>query len=907
MTIRNLDYLLKPKSVAIVGASDRPGSVGKVLTDNILTGGFAGDIWPVNPKVGLAGDVQIAGHRAYGNIADLPSPPDLGVIAIPPQYVARAVTDLAARGARAAVIITAGLDADQRQKTLSAGQPVTMRLQGPNCLGLMLPQIGLNASFSHIAPAKGDIAFLSQSGAIILAVADWAAGRGIGFSKILSLGDMADVDFGDMLDYLAADSQTRAILMYMENIKHATKFMSAARRAACVKPVVAIKAGRHEAAARAAFSHTGSMAGADNAYSAAFRRAGVVRVETLHDLFDAAEILTRVPALKGDRLTILTNGGGAGILATDRLMDLGGNLADLSSETCAKLDRVLPANWSKANPVDIIGDAGPDRYAAALEALMADAETECVLAINCPTALASSADIAERMVTTYETAHDAGSKAPLLTNWLGDVTSKDARTQFSAANIPTFQTPADAVNAHGILVSHRKAHLELSRTPPSHINLSVAQLDQAREILSAAMARGEDTLSEIDAKHLLACYDIPTAKTEYAQSAEEARRLSETIFKTGQTCVVKIAAEGISHKSDVGGVRLNLMSAESVEIAAADLLAMGRQLTADFSKVGVVVQPMILRPQAIEVIAGMSVDDTFGPLMMFGAGGTAVEVLRDVTTALPPLDLLLAREMITRTRVASLLAGYRDQPAADIEALAATLVKLSYLTANHSEIRELDINPLLIDADGVIALDARVKLADEDLDPRRSMAIRPYPIEWETEIENQALGKVVVRPIRPTDYGVLAAFYNSLSEDDLRLRFFTSSKAFSGQELARITQIDYAREMTFLAFAADTSRGHALGDVLGSVRLLADPDYEKAEYAVLIRSDLKGHGLGWALMQHLIAYAKHEHIVELFGTVLYENKTMLKMCEELGFVSHMSAQDPQLVDVRLDLRRGRSA
>ncbi len=903
MTIRNLDYLLAPKSVAIIGASAREGSVGKVLTDNILEGGFSGPVWPVNPKAkGFLGRRKISGCKACPTIADLPQAPDLGIIAIPPQHVARAVADLAARGTRAAVVITAGLDKDQSQQMLSAGQSVTMRIQGPNCLGLMLPQAGLNASFSHIAPPKGDIAFLSQSGALILAVIDWAAGRSIGFSHVLSLGDMADVDFGDMLDYLAADHQSRAILMYMENIKHAAKFMSAARRAARVKPVVAIKAGRHEAAARAAFSHTGSMAGADHAYSAAFRRAGIVRVETLHDLLDAAEILTRVPALKGDRLTILTNGGGAGILATDRLVDLGGELTDLSDATRENLDRVLPANWSKANPVDIIGDANAERYAAALDMLMSAPETECILAINCPTALASSADIAERIVTTYETARGKGAKVPLLTNWLGEATSAQARNQFSQANIPTFQTPAAAVNAHSILVGHRKAQLELSRTPPSHSDVSIDQLEKAQEILSAAQTKGADTLSELDAKHLLACYGIPTASADYAHSAEEARRLGEAILKSGQACVIKIASESISHKSDVGGVRLNLTSPESIEAAAAEILALGQRLAAGDPNLGVVVQPMIYRPKAVEVIAGMSVDNTFGPLMMFGAGGTAVEVLRDVATALPPLDMLLAREMIARTRVSSLLAGYRDRPAADIETLAATLVKLSYLVAHHPSIRELDINPLLADADGVIALDARVKLGDEDRTPRRAMSIRPYPIEWETEIFSDELGKIAIRPVRPTDEPELTEFYKGLSVNDLRLRFFTSTRIFSHSELARVTQIDYAREMTFLAFTTEDREDRKAGAVLGSVRLLADPDYEKAEYAVVVRSDLKGRGLGWCLMQHLINYARHERICEIYGTVLRENTTMLKMCKELGFVAHTSQDDPMVMDVTLDLR-----
>ncbi|MBU2532706.1 MAG: bifunctional acetate--CoA ligase family protein/GNAT family N-acetyltransferase [Alphaproteobacteria bacterium] len=886
MTIRNLNYLLAPRSIALIGASDRDRSVGRVLTDNLLSGGFEGPVWPVNPKADT-----IAGVKAYRRISELPDAPDLGVIAIPPKHVPDAIAELADRGARAAVVISAGLDRGDRQRMLDAGRPVTMRIQGPNCLGLMLPRIGLNASFSHIAPAKGDIAFLSQSGALILAVVDWAAGRGIGFSHVVSLGDMADVDFGDMLDYLAADNQSRAILLYIENITHAAKFMSAARRAARVKPVVAIKAGRHEAAARAAFSHTGSLAGADHAYETALRRAGVVRVKTLQDLFDAAEVLTRLPPLQGERLTIVTNGGGAGILATDRLADLGGQLADLSDATLDALNRALPATWSKTNPIDIIGDAGPERYAATLDAILEDPDTECILALNCPTALASSTAIAEQVIQTYRSTQTS-QRIPLLTNWLGEAASREARARFSEENIPTFETPADAVNAHGILVAHRKAQMELLRTPPSDgTQVTREEIARADQILDGALARGARTLSELESKRLLDCYGIPIVPTEYAASPEAARRLGEQYLKSFGACVVKIAAEGITHKSDVGGVHLNLTTAESVEAAARDILDRLGGEPSGPAETGVVVQPMIRRPNAIELLVGTSVDDTFGPLITFGAGGTAVEVLRDTATGLPPLDPLLAREMIGRTRVAKLLAGYRDRPTADIDAVTDTLLRLGDLVARHPAIRELDINPLLADAQGVIALDARVQLLDPKEFPRQAMAIRPYPIEWESEVEIGTLGKVIIRPIKPVDEKRLEKFFDRISADDLRMRFFTARRHVSHQSLVRLTQIDYAREMTFLAVAGDS------GDFLGSVRVIVDPDYEQAEFGIIVRSDLKGQGIGWRLMQQMIRYARHEGIGKLYGAILRENTTMLKMCDELGFTRSTAASDPLMVEV----------
>ncbi len=890
MTVRNLDYLLKPKSVALIGASERAGSVGQVLAKNLLDGGFSGAVWPVNP-----GRDTIQGVPAFRRIEALPATPDLAVIATPPQHVAGVVGELAERGTRAAVVITAGLDADARQRMLAAGRHVTMRIQGPNCLGLMLPPSGLNASFSHIAPPAGDIAFLSQSGALILAVVDWAAGRGIGFSHVVSLGDMADVDFGDLLDYLAADRQSRAILLYIENITHAAKFMSAARRAARVKPVIAVKAGRHETAARAAFSHTGSLAGADHAYEAAFRRAGVVRVQTLHDLFDAAEVLTRVPPLRGDGLTILTNGGGAGILATDRLADLGGTLAELGDETRAALDGVLPATWSHANPVDIIGDAGPERYDRALAAILEDPATDCILAINCPTALASATEIADVVTRRYAAARESGSRAALITNWLGEGACREARRMFTAANIPTFDTPAQAVNAHGVLVAHRKAQLELSRTPPSDMAaIAMEQVAQAEQILAAARGRKATTLSEFDAKQLLGAYGVPVVPTEYARTAAEARLIGERMLKSHNACVVKIAAEEISHKSDVGGVVLNLGTADAVEAAACDILTRTAALRPEIAQMGVVVQPMIVRRHAVEVIAGMSVDDTFGPMIMFGAGGTAVEVLRDTTTALPPLDPLLAREMIARTRVSRLLAGYRDHAPADVDSLADALVRLSYLIARHPDICELDVNPLLVDRDGVIALDARVRLLGNGEEPRRAMAIRPYPIEWEARLDNAALGGLFIRPIRPDDEPRLAAFFDHVTENDKLLRFFTARPNLSHRAMARLTQIDYAREMMFVAI-------NTVGEIVGSVRMVADPDYERAEYGVLVRSDLKGQGLGWQLMEHLVAYARKEGITTLYGCVLRGNAIMLQMCEKLGFAARVSPDDPSVVDVELVL------
>ena len=873
MTIRNLEHLLTPKSVALIGASVQDASVGLITARNLLYGGFAGPVWLVNPKHG-----EIEGQPCYPTVAALPAAPELAVIATPPGTVPGLIDELGRRGTRAAVVITAGVRDQLRQKMLDAARPHCLRVQGPNCVGLMVPGLGLNASFSHAPPLKGDLALLSQSGALITAIIDWARGHSIGFSHAISLGDMADVDFGDLLDYLAGDASSRAILLYMEAVTHAPKFLSAARRAARAKPVIVVKSGRGAAGAKAALSHTGALAGADVAYEAAFRRAGVLRVRELDDLFSAAEILARHPRPAGERLAILTNGGGAGVLATDHLTELGGRLANLSGSAIAALDAVLPPTWSHGNPVDIIGDADPARYQRALEAILDDPGSDAILVMNCPTALSSSTAVAEAVLTTVGQRKQSGKPSKsVLTNWLGDGASRDARALFATSGIASFTTPAEAIDGFMQLVRYARAQDELMRTPPSLPQDLGLDTETARRTIAQVLAAGRRLLSEVEAKAILAAYGIPVVPTEVAASPAEVRTVAARWIGQRGACVVKVLSDDLSHKSDVGGVRLGLERAEEAQQAAEDILERVARLRPEARVKGFTVQPMIRRPQAIELIAGMSVDATFGPLLMFGAGGTAVEVVRDTAHALPPLDLNLAHDLMRQTRVWRLLQGYRDRPPTDVGAIAEILVRLGYLVARHPEIRELDINPLLADASGVIALDARVKVEDPARQPRVPMAIRPYPSEWETEAHIVPVGAVRIRPIRPEDEALYAAFFARLTPEDQRLRFFCARPDLSHRFLARLTQIDYAREMAFVAI------GKELGELLGVVRFIADPNYVKGEYAILLRSDLKGHGLGWRLMQHLIAYARAEKLGELYGSVLAENTTMLKMARELGF------------------------
>jgi acetyltransferase len=890
MTIRNFEYLLAPKCVAFAGASNTQGSVGYTIARNLISDGFSGDIFFINPK-----HKEIAGKPCYPAPSALPRAASLAVIATPPQTVPQLVAEFAQAGTRAAVVITAGLGA-HKQEMLDAAKPMCMRIMGPNCLGLMLPPLGLNASFSHRSAPAGELAFLSQSGALITAVVDWAATRSIGFSHVVSLGDMADADFGDMLDYLAGDRKSKAILIYMEALSQAPKFISAARRAARVKPVVIVKSGRHEAGARAAASHTGALAGSDAAYEAAFRRTGLVRVKTLPELFAAAEMLARRPRLAGERLMILTNGGGAGVLAADELQDVAGRLAPMPEALKAQLNGILPPTWSHANPVDIIGDAGPDRYAAALQTLLADESADALLVIQCPTALASSIENAKAVLKTIEDCRSSGQPSrPVLTCWLGDGDAQASRSLFEQSGIATFETPSDAIAGYTQIVKYARGQRELMRAPDGEEIEDATDDDAIRSKIAAALRAGRTMLTAIEASAIFRAAGIPTTSSRVAATPLEVEKAAQDILAQYTACVVKILSHDISHKSDVGGVRLGLESRAAARIAAEEMKSRIANVRPDAKLEGFVVEPMIRRENAHEIIIGMTEDHTFGPLIMFGAGGTAVEVIKDSALALPPLDRLLARQLIGETRISRLLAGYRDRPAANMEALADCLVRISNLVVQHPEIRELDINPLLADENGVIAVDARIRVADNSISPRLPLAIRPYPEKYKTEFAVEGVGAVDVRPVHPSDEALYEKFFSLISPDDVRMRFFTPRVSLSHAFLARLTQIDYAREIAFVAIARET------GDLLGVVRLVLDSDLERGEYGILVRSDLKGKGFGWKLMNHLIDYSRQEGIKEITGLVLAENTTMIGMARKLGFSVGVDRDAPGAMQVKLEL------
>jgi len=882
MTTRNLDALFSPRAIALIGASVEPGSVGEIVARNLLSGGFTGRIMLVNPRT-----TEVLGQPCYPSAAALPEAPDLAVIATPPPTVPGLIAELGAAGCRAAVVITAGFTTDQKQAMLDAARMHLMRIIGPNCLGFLSPVHGINGSFSHMAPLKGRLALLSQSGAIATSIIDWANGNGIGFSHLVSMGDMADVDFGDLLDFLAMDDDTNAILLYAESITAARKFMSAGRIAARAKPVIVLKAGRSTAGAKAAASHTGALAGTDAVYDAAFRRAGMLRVDTLRDLFDAAETLDSGLRVHGDRLIILTNGGGLGVIAADALERHRGELARLSPETVAALDRVLPASWSKGNPVDIIGDANGARYAAALEGLASEPAADAILVMNCPTGVSDSEDAAGA-VLGFRAQHPS---RPILGCWMGEASAVAPRRRLTAEGLPNYETPDEAVCAFLHLREYDRNQKALYETPATTgAGQRSAAAEAVRAILARALSENRSILTEPEAKAALAAYGIPVVLTYTVTSAAEAEAAAA---KIGRTVALKILSRQITHKSDVGGVRLDLETPGAVRRAAEDMLARVARERWDAIIDGFTIQEMVERPHARELLLGAVVDPTFGPCILFGHGGVATEVIADRTIGLPPLNSILARDMIGRTRISRLLGSYRDRAVADHDAICATLVALSDMMIDLPEIAEMDINPLLADADGVIALDARIVVREAPESPNR-LAIRPWPRELARKAKISDID-LMVRPIRPDDSAALVRFAENASASDLRLRFHGAAGQITEATAARLCQIDYDREMVLVA--EEPAGGHA-----GIVRLIFDPDFQTAEVALIVKSDMQRRGLGALLLEEAIDYARSRGAHRLTGDVLSDNCTMLDLARRLGANLHRHPEDATVTRMVIPLQ-----
>lgn len=883
MSVRHLDALFAPRSVAVVGLSDRPGNLDGIVLRNLQQAGFAGPVWGVNRHRGEAAGVQV-----WPDVESLPGVPDLAILCTPATTVPELVAALGRKGTRAAIVLSAGMKQRQvadgptlEQEMLDAARPHLLRILGPNCIGALVPGAGLNASFAPGQAAPGQLAFVTQSGALATAMLDWANAQGIGFSHFVSLGDSADVDFGDVLDYLASDAGTRAILLYMESVKNTRKFMSAARAAARNKPVIVVKAGRAPEGARAAASHTGALAGSDAVFDAAVRRAGMVRVDTLEALFDAAVTLAHPHPWRGERLAILTNGGGAGVLAADALALGQGTLAELSPATREALDAVLPASWPGGNPVDIIGDAPAERYRQALDVLLAAPEVDGVLFMHAPTAIVPAADIAAACLPLIRDA-----AKPVLSAWLGGASVAAARQSFGEAGLSCFATPEQAVTSWLQLAQyhrHQQALLQLPDAQPADLRVDRAA---ARAVLDEAARSGRPWLDDAAVAAVLQAYGIPTVPTQHARDIEEAVEAAATM---GYPVALKVSSPQVVHKSDVGGVALNLRSEEELRAAAVRMRLSVARLSPQAHVAGFTVQSMAYRSGARELIVGIASDPAFGPVLLFGEGGTAVEIRRDRAVALPPLDAELAADLVARTRVAALLQGYRGRAGVRQAALVDALLRVSKMACDLPEVAELDINPLLADADGVLALDARIRLRAPG-EPSAGLALRPYPSELEETV--QAGGHALrVRPIRPEDGTRLADFYSHCSPDDLRLRFFLSRREVPHSELARYCQIDYEREMTFIALDGER--------MAAEVRAVCDPDNVQAEFAIQVGARWQRHGLGTLMLRKMLAYLRARGTREVVGQCLQENAGMAALARKAGFTVQ---QEPEgILSLRLQL------
>ena len=831
------------------------------MLDNILDGGFEGDVIAVNPhRVTRPG---VSWHATLEGVEHLP---DLAVVVSPADLVPGVIGALGMGGCKVAVVISAGLeDAPEREAILAAAAPHGLRLIGPNCLGVLLPHAKLNASFAPRQATAGSLAFVSQSGALVTAMLDWAAERKVGFSGVVSVGDMADADLGDMIDVFAADPTTRAIVLYVEGITDAAKFMSAARAASRIKPVVAIKAGRSATASGAAFSHTRALAGAYDVCSAAFRRAGIVQVESLSELFDAAAMLERYAPHCGERLAIVSNGGGAGVLAADAALAVGARLPTLPVEIITTLDGALPKGWSRANPIDVVGDARPDRFGAATTAALSSAAFDAVLVIHCPTAVATGVEMARAVIAAAK-----GSQKPVIACWMGSENARAVRALFDVAGIPVFDTLDDAVRGYGYLLAASRGRAELLRMPTE---VTVAETDRirAREIIGRARAEGRTVLDAAEVKAVLSAYGIPVAAARLARSVAT---VAEACAAISPPYAVKLVSPQLPHKSDVGGVTLGLPDAAAA-VAAAEAMAQrvarehpGATIT------GFEVEQMIVWPTAREAVIGLIDDATFGPVLLFGSGGKSVEVVADRALQLPPLDDALAGAMIDSTRIGRLMASYRDVPAANRAAVIQALNGLSALALDLPDIAELDINPLLVDASGVIAVDGRIALSGEARESRA--VIRPAPMHWAADLVTRSGVRLHVRPVLPTDEAALGAFFAHVSPDDLRFRFLSGLRVVGHDRLAAMCQIDYRRTMNFLAFVPD-------GTLVATAMLAADADLARAELAVSVRHDFKNMGVSWTLVQHVLRYAESEGIASVESVESAENRAALALEHEAGF------------------------
>ncbi len=880
-----LSPLFSPQSLAVIGASNRPQSVGGIVFANLLSGGYRGNLFAVNPN-----HREIQGCPAYAAIDKIGERVDLAVIATPAATVPDIIESCGKRGVRGAVILSAGFGetgphgATLQHELLENARRYGIRLIGPNCLGLMRPAIGLNATFSKDGAKPGKLALVSQSGALCTAILDWAQPNDIGFSSVVSLGDSADVDFGEVLDFLVSDPSTEAILLYIEGIRNARIFMSALRAAARIKPVIVVKVGRHETGKQAALSHTDAMVVADDVFDAGLRRAGAVRVMTVAQLFTAAQALSANFRPRGNRLAIVTNGGGPGVMAADRAADLGIELSTLARTTVETLDTVLPPSWSKRNPLDIIGDADAARYRQALSACMADAAVDGVLVILTPQAMTQPLAIAEAVIEV------AGHfNKPLLACWMGDAQVAEARAAFSRARIPNFRTPEPAVEVFSYISAYVRNQQLLLQTPGPQSHQIKPDGDGARIVIENILAGGRKILSEMESKALLAAFHIPVTKTVVVHSPNEALLLAEEF---GFPVAMKVSSPDITHKSDAGGVKLNLDNAQAVRSAYQEIMNEVQRNRPNARIEGIAVEPMIVKPNGRELMIGVTTDPVFGPVITLGLGGVMVEVTGDRAVELPPLNLYLANKMIDRTRAAKMLGTFRHMPAVNRESLLEVLLRVSEMVCELPWIKEMDINPLLVDEHGALAVDARVAVDFHSPAAKRyaHMAIHPYPPHLETKWQLSDGTDITIRPIRPEDAELEKDFVHGLSDDTKYFRFMETLQELTPTMLVRFTQIDYDREMAMMAVTVIADKEVELG----IARYITNPDAESCEFALVVSDAWQHKGLGHKLMTALMDVARDKGLKRMEGEVLARNQAMLRLVTSLGFNVETDPDDPKI-------------
>lgn len=875
-----LDAFFLPQSVAVIGATERPGTVGRTFLRNLLESNFRSKTYPVNPN-----HAELLGLKAYKTIADVPEQVDLAIVATPASTVPKIIGECVDASVKSAVVVSAGFRERGQDgvvletKILEQLRRGTMRLIGPNCLGIMNPTIGLNATFANDPPVAGNVAFLSQSGALLTAILDWSKREQVGFSGIVSTGSMLDVGWGDLIDYFGNDPHTHSILLYMESIGNARSFLSAAREVALSKPIIVIKAGRSEAASRAAASHTGALTGSDEVLDAAFRRCGVLRVHSMGDLFYMAEVLSKQPRPRGPRLTILTNAGGPGVLATDALVASDGQLATLSEATLQTLDKFLPSHWSHNNPIDVLGDADAERYAKALEVAMNDPNNDGLLAILAPQGMTDPTQVAEQL---RPFAKSTGK--PLLASWMGGASIAGGEAILNAAGIPTFSFPDTAARAFNYMWRYSYNLRGLYETPrlSEDPEIDITARRQVAAVIEAAQNRGRVLLTELESKQVLSLYGIPTVETRMARDEEEATNCASAI---GYPVVLKVFSETITHKTDVGGVKLNLGNQDAVRSAYRAIKISVEESGGSQQFLGVTVQSMV-RLEGYELILGSSIDPQFGPVLLFGSGGQLVEVYRDRALALPPLNTTLAQRMMEQTRVLTALKGVRGRKPVDLAALEGLLVRFSQLVVEQPRIAEIDINPLLASPERLLALDARVVLHPSSLPAEQlpKPAIRPYPAQYISQWVIKNGTEVTVRPIRPEDEPLMVTFHKTLSDRSVYLRYFSSpslSTRVAHERLARLCFVDYDREIALVVDKRDPVSGrHSL---LGIGRLIKLRGGNHAEVAVLVSDQAQGQGLGTKLFRKLIQIAKDEGLGRVSAEMLPDNFAMRRIADKLGF------------------------